>query len=150
MELKKKAYAISLWQPWASLIVIGAKRYETRGWDTSYRGPLVIHAARRFTIDERQICLSHPFRDVLAGAGISHTRQLPFGAFLCIVDLVEIVPTREVINFLSKQEIAFGNYLPNRFAWKLENVRRFPEPIPGRGYQKLWTPVEELEVQSDG
>jgi hypothetical protein len=24
--------AITLWQPWASLIAIGAKKYETRSW----------------------------------------------------------------------------------------------------------------------
>lgn len=38
--------ALSLWQPWATLIAIGAKQYETRGWSTPYRGPLIIHAAK--------------------------------------------------------------------------------------------------------
>jgi len=37
--------AITLWQPWASLIACGAKKYETRSWSTSYRGPIAIHAA---------------------------------------------------------------------------------------------------------
>ena len=39
--------AITLWQPWASLIAVGAKTIETRGWATNYRGPLAIHAAKR-------------------------------------------------------------------------------------------------------
>lgn len=39
--------AITLWQPWASFIAIGAKRIETRSWSTSYRGPLAIHASAR-------------------------------------------------------------------------------------------------------
>lgn len=34
--------ALSLWQPWATLIAIGAKQWETRGWRTAYRGPLAI------------------------------------------------------------------------------------------------------------
>lgn len=38
--------ALSLWQPWASLIAHGAKTIETRGWATHYRGPLAIHAAK--------------------------------------------------------------------------------------------------------
>ena len=38
--------AITIWQPWASLLVSGRKRYETRSWATSYRGPIAIHAAR--------------------------------------------------------------------------------------------------------
>lgn len=36
---------ISLTQPWATLVALGAKRIETRNWRTSYRGPLGIHAA---------------------------------------------------------------------------------------------------------
>lgn len=39
--------AVTLWQPWASLVAIGAKTIETRSWATSYRGPLAIHAAAR-------------------------------------------------------------------------------------------------------
>ncbi|QAT49302.1 ASCH domain-containing protein [Caproiciproducens sp. NJN-50] len=37
--------AITIWQPWASLLACGAKQFETRGWATSYRGPIAIHAA---------------------------------------------------------------------------------------------------------
>lgn len=39
--------ALTVWQPHASLMAIRAKRIETRGWSTSYRGPLAIHAAAR-------------------------------------------------------------------------------------------------------
>lgn len=37
--------AITIWQPWASLIACGVKQYETRSWPTKYRGPIAIHAA---------------------------------------------------------------------------------------------------------
>lgn len=37
--------ALTIWQPWASLIACGAKQYETRSWATKYRGPIAIHAA---------------------------------------------------------------------------------------------------------
>ena len=40
--------AITLWQPWASLIACGAKKYETRSWATRYRGPIAIHAAKKY------------------------------------------------------------------------------------------------------
>ena len=39
--------ALTIWQPWASLLVSGQKKYETRSWATSYRGPIAIHAAMR-------------------------------------------------------------------------------------------------------
>lgn len=38
--------ALTLHQPWATLVAIGAKRVETRSWATTYRGPVAIHAGR--------------------------------------------------------------------------------------------------------
>ncbi|KQM21921.1 ASCH domain-containing protein [Novosphingobium sp. Leaf2] len=48
--------ALTIWQPWASLIVAGAKPYEFRGWRTPRAligQRIVIHAASR-KIDERE------------------------------------------------------------------------------------------------
>lgn len=134
--------AISLWQPWATLVAIGAKQYETRHWSTSYRGPLVIHAAKKNNGELFRVCLSDPFTYCLLDAGYKEYSGLPFGAYVAVVDLVEVIRTEEVLSFLSEQEVAFGNYLPNRFAWRLENVRVFSEPVPARGYQGLWNPLE--------
>ncbi len=47
--------ALTLTQPWASLVAIGAKRIETRSWKTAYRGPLAIHAAKGFPKDARRL-----------------------------------------------------------------------------------------------
>lgn len=35
---------LSMHQPWASLLVLGFKRFEGREWTSKYRGPLWIHA----------------------------------------------------------------------------------------------------------
>lgn len=37
--------AITIWQPWASMLAHRVKTYETRSWVTAYRGPIAIHAA---------------------------------------------------------------------------------------------------------
>ncbi|PWJ51632.1 hypothetical protein [Faecalicatena contorta] len=37
--------AITLWQPWASLLACRVIEYETRSWAAKYRGPMAIHAA---------------------------------------------------------------------------------------------------------
>lgn len=137
--------AISLWQPWASLVAIGAKQYETRHWPTDYRGPLIIHAAKRWQIDQRALCHQQPFLSALLAAGYTKLSMVPFGAYLCIVDLVDVLPTGHVVDFISDQERAFGDYGPRRFAWKLENVRRFPAPILARGYQGFWDPMKDID-----
>lgn len=125
--------ALSLWQPWASLIAVGAKEYETRSWTTKYRGPLIIHASKTSQIDwtDRQ------WMSRLTNAGID-IKNLPQGAALCLCNLVAIYRTEEVAPYLTEKELAFGDFSPGRAAWKLEIVRVFNKPIPGRGAQGLF------------
>lgn len=49
--MPRAAFAISIRQPWASLIVNGVKSVEVRRWQTARRGRVLIHASR--LADER-------------------------------------------------------------------------------------------------
>ena len=63
---------LSLWQPWASLLVHGKKRVETGGWDMKHRGPLLIHATLRWKAgDWEKWSDSPPFRSALEAIGNS-------------------------------------------------------------------------------
>jgi hypothetical protein len=79
--------AISLWQPWATLVAIGAKRIETRGWSPWYRGALVIHASKRFAVPERDLCDWPIFKVALARGGYTSWKELPLGAAVCLTEL---------------------------------------------------------------
>jgi hypothetical protein len=147
---------ISLWQPWASLCVIGAKRFETRHWQTSHRGPLLIHAAKKWSRDLLDISLSQPFFDVFKRANISPLLDLPRGGLIGAVDLVEcyLCDTRALIGpkgisrpLPSEPELSFGDYTQDRYAWKLENPRRFLTPIPYRGLQQIFTVTDEVVAE---
>lgn len=129
--------AISLWQPWASLVATNWKHYETRSWQTPYRGPLVICAAKR--IDDLDYWFNQPeFRRHLIASGIKHYVDLPLGKALCIVNLVDIFQTEHIRHRLDATERAFGNYEDGRFAWKLDFDIRFINPFPVRGSQGLF------------
>lgn len=139
---------LTLTQPWATLVAIGAKRIETRSWSTAYRGPLAIHAAKGLRgMDDGQfqrLCNTPPFWDVLQrteyAAGMVLSQLLPRGAIIAVGTLADVVPTRAIPwGVLSPQEFAFGDYSAGRFAWHLANVRRLSEPIPARGALGLWT-----------
>ena len=57
--------ALTLTQPWASLIALLLKTYETRSWRTATtRGPLLIHASRE--VDWRFINSRHRARKLRA------------------------------------------------------------------------------------
>lgn len=124
--------AISLWQPYASAVALLLKGIETRGWSTDYRGPLAIHAARRFGGAEKR------FAQVEHGLGRLPAR-LPLGAVICVVDLVDVRPTHELVLTIGAIEKLYGNYEPGRFGWMLDNVRVLPEPIPFIGRQRFFS-----------
>jgi hypothetical protein len=129
--------AISLWQPHATAIALGLKPYETRSWATSYRGPLVICAAKK-PFRERDFDTDWDWcveaRDRLAAAGVP-LPQLPYGVALCIVDLIDCLPTEPLTKRLYPDERFWGDFGPQRFAFKLENVRLFDPPKPVVGHQ---------------
>lgn len=152
--------ALSLWQPHASLVGRG-KIHETRSWQTSYRGPIAIHAAQRWTGIERDFCLNDPFCRVLEREGLLEiTRdkfdfRLPLGAIIATAYLARIIPTEHCYTvdlrmplgnayYIDPTDYLFGNYEKGRFAWKLEKVQILAEPIPYRGAQGLFNIPDDL------
>jgi hypothetical protein len=160
--------AISLTQPWATLVAISAKRYETRSWQTKYRGEIAIHASAGFPIDARRLCIPPlgmgyvgPFSAALATAGLKgpvadgnriSTGQLPLGAIIAVLTLVDITPTGTLFSPHSLpdsgvNEEEFGDYSPGRFAWGLTNVRALKEPVPCKGSLSLWLVPPHVEAK---
>ena len=133
--------ALSITQPWASLIALGAKSIETRSWATGYRGPLAIHATKGFPRRALECCLDEPFRSALWAASVRSADHLPRGKVVAIAELVDVrrITTPKSLRYvLSANEVAFGDFTPGRYAWVLANVQPLPEPIPARGMQRLW------------
>jgi hypothetical protein len=137
---------LTLTQPWASLVAVGAKRIETRSWHTSYRGPLAIHASKGFPKADRLLCLEDPFWVALGKEWCAFGRQyfnpaskLPLGAVLATCRLTACTLIKPAFTeMLSDQELAFGNYDGGRFAWILEDVTPLAVPIPAKGALGLW------------
>ncbi len=135
--------ALTLTQPWATLVAIGAKCIETRSWRTSYRGPLAIHAAKGFPRWAKDTCNEPEFARELGPL------PLPLGMVIATCRLISCIPTRElqenrVIDFddfiefyLDDRERAFGDYSVGRWAWLLANVQPC-EPIAAAGSLGLW------------
>lgn len=130
--------ALSLWQPWASLMAFGAKRYETRSYPTGAFGVLAIHAAKKNDADCLALCRQEPFRTALIGGGIDFIGDLPFGAVVAVGRLIACHRVEDMRDSLSEQELAFGDYRDGRFAWEWELMERLELPIPAIGKQGFW------------
>jgi ASCH domain len=80
--------ALSVRQPWASLIVRGIKDLENRTWTTRYRGRLLIHASG--TIDEEFGAADFAKYAKRLGE-VARIDDLPRGGVVGVVRLVECV-----------------------------------------------------------
>jgi hypothetical protein len=146
--------AISLWQPWASLLAHGQKRVETRHWPIKSPGPLVVHAAQKWSRELAAQTIKPPFSLALRAAGYrlpgdrnarmfrrpvaetdgTRNGPLPLGCLLGVVELVACVPT-ERIRFVPGWTFASVH---NRTAedapelWVGENEQAFGDYAPGR------------------
>ena len=152
--------ALTLTQPWATLVAIGAKKIETRSWATKYRGPLAIHAAKGMPRSSEVACYQNKFLralqskyDMLPGRGYRWKDLLPIGAVIAVVELTDCRSTGKTGEFnpdggrgwecpdwvyrLTDEERAFGDYSQDRYGWTLENVRQI-EPVPAVGMLGLW------------
>lgn len=142
-----KIKALSLWQPWASLITVGAKKIETRSWGTAYRGWIAIHAAKTWDSQLADLCLEEPFRTALWGIPCTleppNPADLPRGAVVGLGRLHRCLPVnREYTPAIPKadtSEYRFGDYSPGRFMWIFDEVWRLRQPVLLRGRQGLWT-----------
>lgn len=103
--------AMTVKQPWASLIASGDKDIENRSWRTSYRGPLVITASKVIDRTAR----------IVAKAVDS-----PTGVVVGVVDLIDCV-----------QGHPSPWAMPDCWHWVLAKPRRCT-PIAVKGSLGLW------------
>lgn len=142
----QKMKALSVRQPFAGLIAAGIKRLEIRGWQTDYRGPILICASKR----EHPLFVSYHYRSgLLEIRNSSAPRKIQvelgqisiLGAALCVVDLVDVNP------FVQEQEkSACIDWIPAAFAWHLENPRPILRPLPVLGKPKFFEFDDSLIV----
>lgn len=148
--------ALTLHQPWASLVVRGTKRFETRDWkyDPQHaealddRTParyafvselpirLAIHAAAQFPPEA--IAYTRWLRDA---RGIIDTEDLPLGAIVGTVRYVgwhySYPETRRQLR-PSSIELDVGDWTDGRLLWEFEDPIELERPIAVRGAQRIW------------
>ena len=152
----------SLQQPFASLIAWGAKKWETRGYQRAYRGPVVICSTVRKnngmgrTLASVDACLMLPaFQEAMAphidrpaGQNVVYASDLPYGKALAMVDIIGCMPTHKAVEMgLTPKEEAFGDYSIGRYFFLTDNLRRFPEPVPIRGYLGIFE-IKDPDVEA--
>lgn len=117
---------LSVRQPWAQLLINGAKTIETRTWKTSYRGRLGIHAG----LQTDHLGPWYKF---------AHDVVLPLGALVGSVELVDCRPMTK-----ADEDAALCDWREGLFAWVVAVPAR-RDAIPMKGRLGLWDLSDELE-----
>jgi hypothetical protein len=147
---------LTLWEPWASLLVYNEKCHETRpkptNW-TSDKGSYLIHSALKWSKMQYNLSGTEPFLSSLSKLPVSGVdTEFPLGY---IIGSIEVVGCFKIIgidkdlanvvrldghrSFFAGhiKEISFGDYSEGRYLWVCQNPRVLKTPIPyknGQGY----------------
>ena len=122
--------ALTIRQPWATLIMLGVKRYEFRSWKTKFRGEDLIHAGKG--IDKEAV---ERLKKYLPEG------ELPLGKILGKVNITDCVPmSEEFASMLSKEnnDIYTTHSFSRNYGFKLEDVEVFDTPIDAKGQLGFW------------
>lgn len=126
--------ALTISQPYASLIANDEKFIENRTWETKYRGPLAIHAGKGSQYLSSRELERYPTGCVIAVAKLTACVELAF-----ILEMNTTTKRHRCIPGSIKwwSEAARHEHAEGPWCWILEDVQQF-EPIPAKGAQGLW------------
>lgn len=153
--------ALTIWQPWASLIIVGAKPYEFRRWSYAARFPklvgqrIVIHAGAR-PIKAAELL---DIRGRLNEGNSSLVEELARPLIDRLLDAAKgshILPLAcslgtALLNAPIRATDLFKDYVPTNdsdrideavWAWPLAEIQAFDAPHPSRGFQGFWDASE--------
>ncbi len=135
--------ALTFYQPYATLIIIGAKLVETRPRRTHIRGRIAIHAGMNKTFlglnDKYPLKLSF-INEELLKVGYSSLYHLPRGAILGTIEIYDCLPIGDLIGtkYDTPKERAFGDWTDGRFGILMRDPVIFDKPVLIAGKQGFW------------
>lgn len=138
--------ALTISQPYASLIANGEKWVENRRWPSSYRGPLAIHAGKGTQYLSKSEMVRFATGCVVAVARLASCVRIG------IVQFNDMVPAnrKHIAPGTTKfwSEIARHPHTEGPWCWILEDIYKLESPVPFRGAQGLFDVPDELLTEA--
>ncbi len=125
--------ALTIKEPWATLIISGYKKYEFRSWKTNYRGKILIHAGKTLEKD-----VEKRFEE--------YNLKYNMGYIIGEAELVDCILVDEKLEqeLIKLNKTVYGRSRHvGSYAWKLENIKKYEKPIHINGKLGLWNYNEE-------
>ena len=131
--------ALSIRQPWAFAVVVGAKTVENRTWSSTYVGPLAIHASQREDREAVRDVLRLIYGQLRPRFDMERLHQLyeEYKRPGCVVGQVDMTGCTRGGDTGVWDE-AMVRWFEGPFGFVFENARIAAQPIPFRGRLGLW------------
>ena len=135
--------ALSLHQPWATLIAAGVKNVETRSWpppQSLIGHRIAIHAAKKIVAFPDTPAYREVQRrgEQRIGPRLAADRISTKGAVVAVATLQNARQVQDDTAIPQGNELLFGDFTLGRWIWELSNVQPLDPPVPARGHQGLW------------
>lgn len=127
--------AITIKQPFATLIAEGLKQYEFRTWNTNFRGEILIHAGKGI--------------DKEAMKRYKHLNlEYPQGCIIAKVNITDCIYVTNDFKEILKKENSLVYYgaihtQQDIYAFKMENIKKI-KPIIINGQLGLWNYKKQI------
>lgn len=161
---------LTIRQPYPEAIIRGLKGWETRSRRTLYRGPVAIHAAARWEPGWRNVWVDLDPRYWAAwdGGRLPTGAVVAVAELTDCVPILDVIDTEHHpgpyiergSSYLDlwtqtaagphgydewerhdiSDQLPYGHWEFNSWAWRLNSVRRISSPIPAKGRLGLWNP----------
>lgn len=131
--------ALTISQPYASLIASGEKRFENRVWDCRYRGPLAIHAGKGTQYLDRDELKNYPVSQIVAVCRVVDCLHVP-----SIRTSVHLKRNESRYSLAEMQAMVADKHFEGPYAIVLANVVKLDEPVLIGGKQRMWNVPDEL------
>jgi hypothetical protein len=155
--------SLTIYQPWASLVIIGAKPYEFRRWDYRTRVPtlegqrIVIHASARpirpVEVEDIIRRMNDRLSSLRSAIAMPLLKRLQAahkarGVLELSAGLgTAILGTPKLVSALFSSPADSDRIDHHMYAWPLTAIEAFNAPIPCRGMQGFWTwPMNAAEA----
>lgn len=119
---------LTIKEPWATLIIEGYKLYEFRSWKTNYRGKILIHSG---------LSLDKGFIERFKEYNLNYN----CGYIIGEAEITDCILIDEKFNkqLIENNTLVYGNSNHiEQYAWKVENIKKYDNPIPCKGKLGLW------------
>jgi hypothetical protein len=141
---------ISLWQPYASLLVRGFKLNETRPFPCPPHivGTRIGIASTKIVRPEQRDLVKDPtFSIYYEATGLPALDDLPHGCLLGSVFVHSSdIMTEDDLEDTTEEEQIFGDWKVGRYAWRCRDPEYLTEPVPVRGQQGIWTLTDGAKI----